>query len=819
MVRWKTRGILSALLALAALSLAGLPSAAITARPPLHDPPTGPHAREEARHVHDLLHVTPAQSRPQPLATRPKGAALLPGAIPVAAVSAATPSVSRDVLGFAPYWELSLNAGWRYDLLTTVAYFGLDVRGDGSFDTTTPGWAGWTSQDLVNTINRAHQAGDRVLLVIKQFDEATINQIVTSAAATQAAVTNTINAIAAMQLDGVNVDFEGRSDPSYPNIQSGMTNFMSVLSQQVHARWSAAVVSIDTYTGSASWDGGIFKIGDLAPAVDAFFVMAYDMAFSNMPASVSGPNAPLSGNFTYNDTTAVAQYLTKASASKVILGVPYYGYKYSTANAQLYANYSGSATANTYAGIQDDFACALQLTQSWDGGSQTPWASWWSPASGDPCGGNHNSWRELYYDNPQSLGLKYDLVNSNNLRGAGIWALGYDGTFPDLWDVLASKFGHPVISSVAPSSGAFSGGQTVTISGQNFLSGVTVTFGGNAAPSISRVSSTQLSVTTPPGLGTVDVIVTNPNGFSTRAAGAYTYNPVPNVLYFTWFDRISSPGFQGDNIHVVNPGASPVTVVVNIPGSPGCLPSGVIQPGSEKFFTCPTGFGGPVTVNSDQPVLASQRVQYFQSFNEVLAQAPSAAQTTQYFTWFDRISSPGFLGDNVHVVNPFGGSTAHVTVSIPGCADQTGAMLPGNEQYFTCAGGFGGPVKVTSDQPVLASQRVQYFQSFNEVVAQSPSAAQTTLDFTWFDRISSPGFQGDNVHVINPGSLAASVTVAIPGQPGCSPSGTIPGGGESYFTCPTGFGGPVKVTSDQPVLVSQRVQYFQSFNEVLGLTP
>src|SRR5215471_10790298 len=277
------RILLVALLPLAALSLAIVPTSAVVSRPPLHDPPAGAHAREDARHVHDPLHLTPAQSRPQPLATRPKGAALVQGAMPVAAVRAAARSVSRDVLGFAPYWQLSLNAGWRYDLLTTVAYFGLDVRGDGSFDTTTPGWAGWTSQDLVNTINRAHQAGDRVLVVIKQFDEATINQIVTSPAATQAAVTNTINAIAAMQLDGVNVDFEGSSDPSYPNIQSGMTNFMNVLSQQVHARWPGALVSIDTYTGSASWDGGIFKIGDLAPAVDAFFVMAYDMAFSNMP--------------------------------------------------------------------------------------------------------------------------------------------------------------------------------------------------------------------------------------------------------------------------------------------------------------------------------------------------------------------------------------------------------------------------------------------------------------------------------------------------------------------------------------------------------
>ena len=63
-----------------------------------------------------------------------------------------------------------------------------------------------------------------------------------------------------------------------------------------------------------------------------------------------------------------------------------------------------------------------------------------SPASGDPCGANHNSWREVYYDDAQSLGLKYGLVNASQLRGAGIWALGYDGASRDLWNVLSAKF-------------------------------------------------------------------------------------------------------------------------------------------------------------------------------------------------------------------------------------------------------------------------------------------------------------------------------------------------------------------------------------------
>jgi hypothetical protein len=65
-------------------------------------------------------------------------------------------------------------AGWNYQLLTTVAYFGLDVRGDGSFEQTGPGWEGWNSQQFADMVNRAHQSGDRVVLVIKAFDAGTV---------------------------------------------------------------------------------------------------------------------------------------------------------------------------------------------------------------------------------------------------------------------------------------------------------------------------------------------------------------------------------------------------------------------------------------------------------------------------------------------------------------------------------------------------------------------------------------------------------------------------------------------------------------------
>ena len=39
-----------------------------------------------------------------------------------------------------------------------------------------------------------------------------------------------------------------------------------------------------------------------------------------------------------------------------------------------------------------------------------------------------------------AISSKYDLVNSYALRGAGLWALGYDGTRTELYQAIADKF-------------------------------------------------------------------------------------------------------------------------------------------------------------------------------------------------------------------------------------------------------------------------------------------------------------------------------------------------------------------------------------------
>src|SRR2546430_360490 len=122
-------------------------------------------------------------------------------------------------------------------------------------------------------------------------------------------------------------------------------------------------------------------------------------------------------------------------------------------------------------------------------------------------------------------------------------------------------------------------------------------------------------------------------------------------------------------------------------------------------------------------------------------------------------------------------------------------------------------VTITSDQPVLASQRVQFQQTFNEVWAQSATQAATTSYVNWYDKASA-GMFNDNIHVLNPGGTAASVTVSLPGASSQMLS-VVAGGAEAYVSFPQGsIGGPVTVSSTQPVLAAQRVQYYSTFNEI-----
>jgi len=347
-----------------------------------------------------------------------------------------------------------------------------------------------------------------------------------------------------------------------------------------------------------------------------------------------------------------------------------------------------------------------------------------------------------------------------------------------------------------------------------------VTVSGFAGVTWTAGPGQEAYVKMPPGTIGGPVLITVNSGPAVKASQRVTYNQSFNEVwaassaqaattsYLNWYDKASG-GMFNDNVHLLNPGTASASVTVNVPGA---TPKTVtVAAGAETYVNFPQGtIGGPVKVTSTQPVLASQRVQYNQTFNEVWAASATLAATTSYLTWYDK-ASPGMVQDNVHLLNPGTTGIASVMVSTPGATPQTVSVAAGAETYVNFPGAIGGPVTVTSNVPVLSSQRVQFNQSFNEVWSASAAQASTASYFNWYDKASG-GMNNDNIHLFNPGTASAIVTVALPGA--TSKVVTVGPGAQTYVNFPGSLGGPVSVTSTQPVLASQRVQYYQTFNEI-----
>jgi spore germination protein YaaH len=372
-----------------------------------------------------------------------------PAAIPTALGGAGGPQ--REVFGFALASSLADPTvgypSWDFSMLSTVAFFGLHVQDDGSF-AGDAGWTSWNSADLTNLVSTAHSRGTRVVLtIILQDFAAGTPHMCAGLAHGGTTVAQTIAQLKAKGVDGVNVDYEGLNgscgtgDSSYSRHQ--FTNFVGSLRSSLPA---GSYLSVDTYASSASDPIGFFDIGGLAPVTDSFFVMAYDLEYSNYarpPLNCSSfclsPTAPLTGYY-YNDISTVNQYVQLTPPSKVILGVPYYGRKSCVAGATPSATPTGSVVADTYLdavgestapGVQPgSFAMHRDAN---DGAGKERWDTWVNTTM--------NCTRELYWDDVTSLGAKYDLVNNSNLRGVGLWNLNYGGGATELWQLLAAKFG------------------------------------------------------------------------------------------------------------------------------------------------------------------------------------------------------------------------------------------------------------------------------------------------------------------------------------------------------------------------------------------
>jgi spore germination protein YaaH/flagellar hook assembly protein FlgD len=352
-------------------------------------------------------------------------------------------ALRREVFGFLPYWEVnSSSLSIQYDKISTIAYFGVGADGNGNLmkgnadGSLTTGWAGWTSSKLTSIINQAHQTGTRVVLTVQSFAWNTSGkdrqkQLLGSSTNRLRLARAIAAAVRDRGADGVNLDFEP--------LVSGYESHFTALVRSVRAELDNVAMGYQVTFDTLGFIGNYPIENATAPGgADAVFIMGYD--YRTSAHSPVGSIAPLSRSG-YDIRETVAAYAARLPASKIILGVPYYGRAWSTDSALLNANNISGVkygASNTVV-----YTSALPYFTSYGKKYDTTEQVAWTAYHRENCTATYgcvNPWRQLYIDDARALGAKYAVVNQYNLRGAGIWALGYDGTRPELWQAIEDSF-------------------------------------------------------------------------------------------------------------------------------------------------------------------------------------------------------------------------------------------------------------------------------------------------------------------------------------------------------------------------------------------
>lgn len=324
-------------------------------------------------------------------------------------------SLSKVIYGFHPYWENGSETNYYFSLLTHIAYFSAEINTDGSFSNTRS-WA------TANVIGEAQKYGKKIHLCVTLFTDHSI--LLSNSASVNNLISNIITQINVRNADGVNIDFEGMAASNKTNFK----NFILNLGTSLKSINKELVVELPAVDWNGIFDNTFFTT--VTTVVDYYFLMAYDYYWTG--STNAGPVAPITtGTSVRHVERSIDAYLSVGcSSSKLIAGVPYYGYQWPVVSNSRMANTSGTGISKIYSAAKTTIAGLPAEDKFFDDTYKAPWYRYQ----------NAGQWYQCWYEDVNSLAIKYNLVKNKGIAGTGIWALGYDGTNTELWNLLKTNF-------------------------------------------------------------------------------------------------------------------------------------------------------------------------------------------------------------------------------------------------------------------------------------------------------------------------------------------------------------------------------------------
>ncbi|MCZ7586461.1 MAG: glycosyl hydrolase family 18 protein [Deltaproteobacteria bacterium] len=367
--------------------------------------------------------IEPHQTAHQMFLEQAKARGLEPARAPHPATVELAPYAAADltaeVFGYYPYWSTTAPADLRLDLLSTIAYFSLEIDGQGYVTAT----HGWPDGDL---IDEAHAAGVRVVLCVTNFSPSQQTTLLGSATNRARAIANIVDEVVDGGGDGVNIDFELLPVSQKANFVTFMNELGAALETAIPgSHFSAATPAVD-WAGSYDYD-------KLAAATDLLFIMGYDYHYKG---GDPGPVSPLYSagpwGLSIEDTLDDYElYIAPYSLADVVLGLPLYGYDWPATSAAVPGTKRGNGIARILSTIEGWIGTSPYGPRLFDGNARSPYLTFQKPGDG---------WHQLWYEDGASMAERFAYAQTRGTAGIGFWALGYTGTDDDVWDEVEDAY-------------------------------------------------------------------------------------------------------------------------------------------------------------------------------------------------------------------------------------------------------------------------------------------------------------------------------------------------------------------------------------------
>lgn len=329
-----------------------------------------------------------------------------------------TPLRSKaTVFGWHPYWMGNAFRDYKFNLLSYVSWFSFHINAD-TGEPQSPESLDKTR--IAELVTLAHEKKCKVLLTVTCHTSEETLAFLSDKAVQNHFIQYVCGFINEMKMDGADVNFENVPAGQTANMTEFIRNFSTALKK------NRLYLTIDLPVFDFNH---IYELPELGKNVDLFIITGYD--YFNGKSRTNGPVSPLGApDGGYSIRQSVDKYLqTGVERGKLLLGLPYYG-----------AVWAGS----------DDRDTSMQfkghLTYRAIMGKYGAKGAVFDPVS---CSKFHlvkpipdsNYYEKCWFDDDYTLGEKFGWAIGQELAGVGIWALGYDNGYPEMWQMIASRYG------------------------------------------------------------------------------------------------------------------------------------------------------------------------------------------------------------------------------------------------------------------------------------------------------------------------------------------------------------------------------------------